>query len=314
MLRRERPSYFRQILPLWQKAINNWIPLPTLGQVVTGVVLFLAPVAFVFWFTGNAEQLVGAVVAKNIEWGFTLGWGLLILIPTFIKANIALYNMQAERIERFWPETLVMGVYDANQRDTIDDKGNTIQVSVLKATNGDSKRKVIELEAEIKHISQSSIENGEPMTLSGFFPDEKVIWEDGHTSISLRPGEPANFLLAYLGIDDPSRIKFGLGGYYHWRFDREAVYQFDIEFSGKLEGETDFKRCHYMNVLYANPQEKIIVFARDIRDREIKIPEPFLKVIETAELGMWHDYSSPFQRQQAQLQKEARDAAAKKKK
>ncbi len=232
----------------------------------------------------------------------------------FSREHVFIYSEQAKSIEQFWPESLDIRVYhDFDMRELVDDKGNKIASVGFVAQNVSKKNQIVDLEAEIKSVSQTSfdLDSGEVITLP-FFAERKVVWENEKTRVSLRPDQSMSFYLAYLDLENPSRLRFGDGGFVWWLFDREAMYQFDIEFMGKIEGEIEFRRSHYMDVVYTNPSKNKLMIAREAKERHPdEIPVPFLKIIESAEKGYWYDYSSPYQRQQAQKQKEARDAKLK---
>lgn len=233
----------------------------------------------------------------------------------FSREHVFIYNEQHKRIEQFWPESLDIHVYyNLDMRELMDDKGNKITSAGFTAKNASKKNRIVELTAEIKSISQTSFDpdSGEVITLR-FFAERKVVWENSETLVNLRPDQTMSFVFAYLDLENPSRLHFGEGGFVWWLFDRDAIYQFDIEFMGKIEGEIEFRRSHYMDVLYANPSKDKLIIAYQAKKYHIdEIPVPFLKIIDAAELGYWYDYSSPFQRQQTQKQKEAKDTKFKK--
>ena len=227
----------------------------------------------------------------------------------FSREHVYIYSDQSKRIEQFWPESLDIQVYyDSDMRELVDDMGNKIASACFSAKNGSMRNRIIELTAEIKSISQTSFDpdTGEVMTLP-FFAERKVIWENGEILVNLRPDQSMSFNLAYLNLENPSRLRFGEGGFFSWLFEREAIYQFSIEFVGKIEGEVEFRRSHYMDVIYANPPKNKLIIAYLAKElRMDKIPKKFLKIIETAEKGYWYDYSSPFRKQQAQKQRESK--------
>jgi len=223
---------------------------------------------------------------------------------------------QKKRIEQFWPQNLDVRVYDAFVREMTDDNGKTIPVVTVEVVNGDKTRKMLELEAEIQHFNHTSIDRDDgPMTIP-FYPEQRGIWEDNTTSITLRPEGKAMLLIAYLDRrppENPLRVHFGEGAYTNHLFDREAMYQIEIKFTGKMDGELEFRQSHVMRVFYANPAQNVLYSDNVVKGMFYsEIPRPLIRVLKVAEQGYWHDYSSPSRRYWEQKQKEARDAESKK--
>jgi hypothetical protein len=227
----------------------------------------------------------------------------------FSREHVFIYSEQSTRIEQFWPEALdILVFYNLDVQEYIDEENSEVIAISFTVENENKKNKYIEMTAEIKSVSQTSFDpnTGEIITLP-FFADRKVVWDNGETVINLRPNQRMIFYFAYIDKGDHSRLRFGEGGYTKWLFDREAIYQFEIEFIGKIEGEIEFRRFHYMDVVYANPAKNKMIIAQMAKKYHMdEIPVPFIKVIDAAELGHWYDYSSPFQRQESQKQKEAK--------
>ena len=240
----------------------------------------------------NLTENIFLVVAFNI--------GLLILIVPWIRffeIPEDIHNEQAKRIDAFWPDDLDLRVYDSGLGEITKENGAKFPALMFTAVSGEKKKKIVELEGQIDSISQTSIDpNGEAMTLP-FFADQRIVWDDGTTITELRPEDRLDFVLGFLDTRDPPIMRFGEGGYANWRFRDEAVYQFSMRFMGKLEGGTEFKRFHYMQVLYADPLDGRVMMG----DRAIEIydiPKEFVKVINVAGEAYWYDYSSPSRRQQ----------------
>ena len=269
------------------------------GRILALVVASLSSFIVSFFLGGNMTTNVIAAVVTATVWLFV--WATVFV---WYKAHepVVIFNEQASRIGRFFPETLDIFVYsELDTTEFINDKGKQIKSISFVVKNSDKKKKIVELDAEIKSISQTSIDpdSGETITLP-FYAETRVIWDNKDIPVSLRPEQKMGFYIAYLDLEKESVVRFGEDRFTSWLFSREAIYQFSIEFIGKLEGENEFRRFNYMNVVYSNPTDKSLFVAIEARSRHKDIPESFFKIIDSAQKGYWYDYSSPFQRQQAQ--------------
>lgn len=290
----------------WKRFKNDHPVFDLIAPLIVGILVGLWES---FRLAGKIEFLTTGLVTAM----FTFCIYSVVYLWYFSREHFFIYNEQINRIEWFWPETLDINVdYDLDMKEVLDDRGNKITAAGFTTINAGKKHQVVELTAKIKSIAQTSFDpdSGEVITLP-FFPDRKVVWENGETLVALRPDQSMSFNFAYLDLESPSKLHFGEGGFVWWLFDREAIYQFDIEFIGKIEGAIEFRRYHYMNVLYANPSKNKLLIALLAKERHLdEIPIPFLQIIEAAKESYWYDYSSPFQRRQAEKQNEARIAKA----
>lgn len=257
------------------------------------------------------ESLINALATLAVF--FLLYFALY--LHHYVMEHVIVYNEQERRINAFWPQDLDVRVYESFVREMKDEEGNMISVISIDVVNGDKRRKIVELEAEIRHINHTSVdkENG-AMTIP-FYPEQRAMWEDSTTTINLRPEGRALLLIAYLDRrpkQSPVRVHFGEGSFTNHLFDREAMYQIDIKFTGQMDGELEFRQTHIMRVFYANPARNILYGHDIVKATSIyeEVPKQLIKVLEVAEQGHWYDYSSPFRRQQEQKQKEAREPKA----
>jgi hypothetical protein len=319
MENKTRVSYIRRLAPLWAKAFGFWIPIPTWGQVVTGIILFVISTIFIFNFTGDIEFLVNTVVGQYVQWSYTIGWAVFILLLSFYRANYVLFHEQENKLDLFWPQTLDISVRYSNFRNIQNENGDEFPAVALTVKNIHPNLKIVELDAVINHLAHSYIENGDPRTLH-HSPDQKTYWNAGNENelgVSLRPGQEADLFVAYIArpLKDEDLHTIVGQSYRHYLFQKESMFQVNITLMGKLEGQGEFKRYSSTRVLYAHPE------ASEIYDLEFfsqlfgyeSVPDPLKKIWEGAENGYWIDYSTPFHRQQEQKQKELREASKTKK-
>lgn len=237
----------------------------------------------------------------------------IVLLATFLlswryyEIPQEIYNEQAKRIKQFWPDTLDIIVQDFGIERVSDEDGKYFEEFVLEVRSGYKNKQVIELEARVRTVNQTlfDTDTNEPMTIP-FFPDERILWENGNGRVNLRPDDRKHIQLGFLAFDQPQRVYFGERQFTNHLFERESVYQIDVQFMGKLEGETEFRQFNFMQVYYSNPTiNRLSIGHRAI---EIKLyeplPIPFVEVIEAAKKGYWKDFSSPFRRQQDKKRRE----------
>jgi len=264
--------------------------------------------------------IVGIMTESLLNALATLGVFFLIYFAIYlghyVTEHVFVYNEQERRINAFWPQDLDVRVYESDVREMKDEEGNIVPIMTFEVVNADKRRKMMELEAEIQSVHHTSIDKADGAMTIPFFPEQKGMWDDNTTTITLRPEGKALLFIAYLDRrpkENPVRVHFGEGSFTNHLFDREAMYQFGIKFTGKMDGELEFRQSHVMRVFYANPAQNELYSSELVKAISIyeEIPKPLIKIIEVADQGYWYDYSSPFQRQQKQKQKEAREAEAK---
>ncbi len=240
---------------------------------------------------------------------------ILLLYWRYYEIPEDIFTEQSRREEQFWPKDLDILVSEAGTSDTVSDNGKIVRMLILEVKNGSKTQKIVELDARMHIVAQSSIEpeTDIPMTVR-FFPDEILVWQDNQKQVSMRPDERLPLVLAFQRWTPPvGEIRFGDRGFSNHLFDREAIYQVEIHFLGRMQSETEFKRFYDTRTIYCHPAEGKFCFGSSLgRSTYDNVPEALVKVVSIAEEGHWLDYSSPFHRQQEQKQKEAREAEPKK--
>ena len=129
--------------------------------------------------------------------------------------------------------------------------------TILSVTNLNPKNKVIELEAEIILIDQTFIapDNKKCETVR-FNESLELQWQDGKTKVDLKPDKNLGLNIASFGMEYSSRIHFGASGFTtSYLFELESVFQYQVKFWGKFEGENNYRNFYHNGIIYSNPSK-----------------------------------------------------------
>lgn len=251
MDKRNKTGYWRELFPLWGKAFEFFVPIPTWGQAMTGLFITILPIIAVFLIGNDSERFFSEATSEAMKWTFSIAWVMFIFFVSFIRANSKLYekqkNIQVEKDKTINELTPVEGNLEIRLPDEDDNFSSGERLSVLiknNNANADIEKCFVRLESVVR-ISVNPNETSKDLTLKEAEYQKNLLWnrkafDDGTITISAGGTEVINLLEVgdrsikflfhenYLEKEIPSKDGFS-HAYYGY-----AVY---LRIYGKLNGQ-----------------------------------------------------------------------------
>jgi len=257
-------QYWKELFPFWKNAFVFWIPLPTWGQVMTGLLIAILPITFIFIISSDVPNFLTDVVSETTRWWFSLGWIIFISFIAYIRANISLYTKKEKEVEdlniKLSNEEIDLNILTSPtfEKEVFFD-GKKRKLLTLEVYNNAPNKKIVELGVQAIVIYSHTIIDQK--VIPDFVSAENLIWlYENEELIEIRPNNKSEVIIAFLEerLLSTRRSKQSE--------ERETVYQFNLKFSGKYEGETNFRNRTEIRSIYYSPAINKLAFTNVASD------------------------------------------------
>jgi hypothetical protein len=188
-------------------------------------------------------------------------FGLYIIFRFYLIPE-EIYNEQSETIRHYKKERLWFDVVDSPIETKSTDDGEQIPTAIFRGINLE-KQEIQALQGWIHTVIQYQVDRkNNKVKIRRHSIGQQIDWGDGKTEITLRPQTAQDFEIAELKkpYDKKSkpRIHFGVGRLNSPDIKKESIYVVRMGFSGKLEGNPNYKFTGPTQVLYCYPKKGIL--------------------------------------------------------
>lgn len=270
------------------KRFRNWVATNRYRILITVVFVIIGNIAlFLFyWFAAGTdaayqnliESLVNLLVIDGVA---CVGTYLYI---AWYKIPSEIYEQQRKIILERLPDELYIDIERTPNFLTRDGQG--FHAVALRVTNRE-KKKIIELQALISFlhfdyrkdrdfVGEADYEYNAPLYWTGTEPPEN--------EIELRPDKDRVVLICELtkaktkdGKDVILALMECNPTLISGNFADESIYQVEILFQGKLEGEYNFRTHYFKDLLYTKPADQRILFLEEAKKAFPDIPKKLIE-------------------------------------
>ena len=160
-------------------------------------------------------------------------------------------------------------------------RGKTKKRLTMEVHNNDKNKKLVEFGAKIDLISSHKIVN-EKLS-AGLSRGENLIWlKEKRELIELRPGYSSNIIIVSLDDNEISTGNLKLGN------KNEIILQLVLTFSGKYEGENEFRNHIERRAVYNSPKIERLAFT-NVAVTYPNIHPKLLEVMHVMNNGTFYD-------------------------
>jgi hypothetical protein len=259
-----------------KRAFSKFSSKHGLVGIIISVIVPIIP--SILWWYASRNGLESLLIALSVLGIFFIIYAIFYL-GFYHREQVSTFNSQAKEIQNFFPETLNIKIFNSRLNRYPDENGNFFPNIFIQVHNNNQKKKIVELEGQIVNLVHICLNPKTKKVESlPFSLNTRGLWDKKDIQISLMPEKDAFLCISTFDLGKLvfGEMKFSISE----EFEKESVYGLSLNFVGRFDGETDYRRNRYDTVIYAFPEEDILLSGDDALSHCENMSNTLRKVIE----------------------------------